>query len=325
MTGTAGMDAEERELFEKSLQQAAGRHTGAELDAALAEVGWQDALAVDPQVAVAGLFEAQGRAAATSSALDAVLSHALGGPPGAAVVLPGLGRTGPAGSVAGERLDVAGVATGGLGARDRALVVAPAGDGGVRAAGVDVADLTLRTAAGIDPALGLVEVTGEDVPVRSAADVAADAWPTAVAAGQRAVSHELIGASRTMLELAREHALERIQFGRPIAQFQAVRHRLAETLVAIEAADAALAAAWDDGSPLAAGVAKALGGRSARTAARHCQQVLAGIGFTTEHDLHRFVRRVVVLDAVLGDSRTLTRGLGRDLLARRSLPSILPL
>jgi hypothetical protein len=318
------MDADERELLEKSLQQAAGRHTGPELDAALAEVGWQDALAVDPQVAVAGLFEAQGRAAATSSALDVVLSHALGRSPGAAVVLPGIGRTDPPGTPAGGRLHVAGVATAGVGGRDRALVVAPAGDG-CRAAGVDVADLTLRSAAGIDPALGLTAVTGEDVPVRSADDLAADAWPTAVAAGQRAVSHELIGASRTMLELAREHALERIQFGRPIAQFQAVRHRLAETLVAVEAADAALAAAWDDGSPFAAGVAKAVAGRSARTAARHCQQVLAGIGFTTEHDLHRFVRRVVVLDAVLGDSRTLTRRLGRDLLATRSLPSILPL
>ena len=59
--------------------------------------------------------------------------------------------------------------------------------------------------------------------------------------------------------------------------------------------------------------------------ARHCQQVLAGIGFTTEHPLHRYVRRVLVLDQLLGDARSLTRRLGEDLLARRSLPSILPL
>jgi alkylation response protein AidB-like acyl-CoA dehydrogenase len=125
--------------------------------------------------------------------------------------------------------------------------------------------------------------------------------------------------------MARDHALERIQFGRPIASFQAVRHRLAESFVAVEAADAALAAAWDDGSALGAAVAKAVAGRSARTAARHCQQVLAGIGFTTEHPLHRYVRRVVVLDRLLGDARSLTRSLGDDLVVRGSLPSILPL
>jgi alkylation response protein AidB-like acyl-CoA dehydrogenase len=72
-------------------------------------------------------------------------------------------------------------------------------------------------------------------------------------------------------------------------------------------------------------VAKAVAGRSARTVARHCQQVLAGIGFTTEHDLHLHVRRTLVLDRLLGDHRSLTRRLGQDLLARRALPSILPL
>ncbi|MBN2623320.1 MAG: hypothetical protein JXA83_08130, partial [Acidimicrobiales bacterium] len=112
---------------------------------------------------------------------------------------------------------------------------------------------------------------------------------------------------------------------RPIAQFQAVRHRLAESLVAIEAADAALGAAWDDPSPVGAALAKAIAGRGARTAARHCQQVLAGIGFTTEHPLHTFVRRVLVLDHLFGDARSLTRQLGADLLARRALPSMLPL
>jgi alkylation response protein AidB-like acyl-CoA dehydrogenase len=128
-----------------------------------------------------------------------------------------------------------------------------------------------------------------------------------------------------MLRMARDHAVERIQFGRPIAAFQAVRHRLADALVAIEAADAALAGAWDDGSPLAAAVAKAVAGRGTRTVARHAQQVLAGIGFTTEHPLHRYVRRAIVLDRLLGDARSLTRRLGEDLLAQRSLPSILPL
>ena len=139
--------------------------------------------------------------------------------------------------------------------------------------------------------------------------------------GRLAVSHELIGAARTMLDQAREHALEREQFGQPIAQFQAVRHRLAEALVAIEAAEAMLEAAWDDGGADAAAMAKAVAGRSAKTAARHCQQVLAGIGFTTEHRFHLYLKRVLVLDQTLGSSSRLIRDLGEQLLRTRRLPA----
>ncbi len=150
-------------------------------------------------------------------------------------------------------------------------------------------------------------------------------WNEAVRIAHLALGHELVGASRRMLELAREHALAREQFGRPISQFQAVRHRLAETHVAIEAADAMLDAAWIDQSPDSAAMAKALAGRGARTAAKHCQQVLAGIGFTTEHDLHHYIRRVLVLDELFGSARTLTSALGRDVLTRGQLPALLPL
>jgi alkylation response protein AidB-like acyl-CoA dehydrogenase len=125
-----------------------------------------------------------------------------------------------------------------------------------------------------------------------------------------------------MLRLARDHAVERVQFGRPIGSFQAVRHRLADTFVAVEAAAAALDAAWDEPSPTTAAMAKAVAGRSARTAARHCQQVLAGIGFTTDHPLHLHVRRAIVLDELLGSARTLTAELGRDILRTRRLPDL---
>jgi alkylation response protein AidB-like acyl-CoA dehydrogenase len=128
-----------------------------------------------------------------------------------------------------------------------------------------------------------------------------------------------------MLELAREHALDRIQFGQPIARFQAVRHRLAESLIAIEMADALLGAAWDDGLPETAAMAKGLAGRSARTAGRHCQQVLAGIGFTKEHDLHRYVFRIHVLDELFGSSARLTTRLGREVVVTRALPPLIPL
>jgi hypothetical protein len=61
-----------------------------------------------------------------------------------------------------------------------------------------------------------------------------------LAGARRALGWWLVGSSRAMLALARQHALDRVQFGRPIAAFQAVRHRLAETLVAIEGAEATL-------------------------------------------------------------------------------------
>src|SRR5262245_11612958 len=312
------MDGEERSLLAKGLRDATARRSGEDLDAALDDLGWPDALAAAPCDAVALLFEPQGAANTRSSALDRVVVAALGLGPDLGVVLPPLGRWSPPGTVADGGLAVAGLATSGLARRDRAVVVA-----GNAAAVVATEGLSLRAIGGIDPGLGLVAVTGERVG--AVAEPAAVPWADAVAAGQRALAHELVGASRAMLELARTHALERVQFGRPIAGFQAVRHRLAEALVAIEAADGALAAAWDDPSPFASSLAKSLAGRGARTVARHAQQVLAGIGFTTEHPLHRYVRRVVVLDRLLGDARSLTRQLGEDLLARRSLPAILPL
>ena len=320
------MDTDERELFAKSLHQVTAAGTGPALDAALVGLGWREALPADPQAAVSLLFEAQGAAGVTSSALEVVVLDALGieADPDAGIVLPPLGRTEPPAQVAGEGVEVGGLGLAALPGRGRAVVVAPTGERCV-AAVVDTAALDLRLVHGLDPRLGLVEVAGGDAPAATRSDHALASWSAAVASGQRALGHELVGASRTMLALAREHALERVQFGRPIAQFQAVRHRLAEAYVAIEAADAALGGAWDDGTPLTAAMAKAVAGRSARTVARHCQQVLAGIGFTTEHDLHLYVRRAIVLDRLLGDSRSLTRRLGEDLLARRALPPLLPL
>ena len=276
------MDAGELELFRSALRQATTNHTGKALEDALDELGWRDALAADRQAAVSTLFELQGEANATSSALDVVMA-------GRPAVLPPLGSY--------DQPTVRGLGT--YAFANSAL------DG-----------VTVRPVDGIDPSLGLVEVTGR-LPIT---DVSS--WSDAVAAGQLALVHELIGASRAMLELARTHALERVQFDRPIASFQAVCHRLAECLVAIEAAGAAAEAAWEMETPLSAMAAKAVAGRSSRVVAKNCQQVLAGIGFTTEHPFHRYLRRVLVLDGLLGDTRTLTKRLGEELLRTRRLPPL---
>jgi hypothetical protein len=310
------MDADVRQLFARSLGEATRKHTGGALDAALEELGWRDALAADEEAAVSALFELQGAHRATSFALDAVLLDALGLDAGA-VVLPSLGKWKPPATPHGEGFLVDGLA---LGERDRLLVVARDGDKDV-AVVASAAGLDVRPIHGLDPALGLVQVRGQ-VDASGAQPVD---WSSAVTRGQRAIGHELVGASRQMLELACTLALERIQFGRPIAQFQAVRHRLAETLVAIETADAALEAAWQDRSAGSAAMAKALAGRGARTAARHCQQVLAGIGFTTEHPLQGVIKRALVLDQLLGSADLLTRELGEQLVTTRALPPLLAL
>jgi acyl-CoA dehydrogenase-like protein len=161
-------------------------------------------------------------------------------------------------------------------------------------------------------------VLDSDLPLRQVE--AGD--PVPLAAGRVALGWWLLGTGRAMLDLARAHALERLQFGRPIASFQAVRHRLAETVVALDGAEATLVAAHDD---LGALLAKAAAGQAALTAARHCQQVLGGMGFTAEHGLHRHVRRVLVLDGLLGSARELTREAGALLLETRSAPRLVNL
>jgi hypothetical protein len=162
--------------------------------------------------------------------------------------------------------------------------------------------------AGLDGELPLRQVpAGEQLPL---------------AAGRRALGWWLTGTGRAMLSLARSHAMDRVQFGRRIASFQAVRHRLAETLVALEGAEATLLATADDLGSL---LAKAAAGQAALVAARHCQQVLGGIGFTAEHGLHRHVRRALVLDGLLGSAVELTREAGAVLRAQGSAPRLVHL
>ncbi|MFF6878970.1 acyl-CoA dehydrogenase family protein [Streptomyces sp. NPDC012474] len=97
----------------------------------------------------------------------------------------------------------------------------------------------------LDPGLPLLRAEPGNLP------------PAAMAAGRRALGWWLLGTGRAMLTLAREHVLNREQFGRPLASFQALRHRLAETYVALEAAEAVLAAAGASEAGSAAGASEA--------------------------------------------------------------------
>ncbi len=320
---------EDLELFERSLAHATASASGAALDAQLEALGWADALALDPQAAIDTLFTLQGANNSTSGALDRVLIDAHFGPEdgevGHAIVLPSLGTGTPPAVLLGEQLRVDGLATASLSSSDLVVVVAEVDshdeveDGEIVAITVDKAQLATQPVRGMDPTLGLSRVHS-DLVLPAGSVIAPVPWDAALARGRLALSHELVGASRAMLELARTHALERIQFGVPISSFQAVRHRLAEALVAVEAAAASCDGAWSNANPFTAMVAKATAGRSARLVARHTQQVLAGVGFTAEHAFHNYLKRALVLDHVLGDAETLTRDVGTFVQVGHALP-----
>lgn len=156
-------------------------------------------------------------------------------------------------------------------------------------------------------------------------------------------SAEAAGGARWCLETAAEHARTRHQFGRPIGQFQGVKHRLADMLVAVEQA---VASTWDaatliDGERLVSeperGEARAqarlavqLGATLALDgyveAAKGAIQVLGGMGFTWEHDVHIHLRRATTSRQLLGGTAPLRAGAARLALegGRRRLTVELP-
>ena len=143
------------------------------------------------------------------------------------------------------------------------------------------------------------------------------------------------GVARWCLETASDYAKVRVQFGRPIGQFQAVKHALADMLVEVEqcAAVAAwdAAAAWSGATPgdegaLSAEVAGALTLDAAAHCAKQCVQILGGIGFTWEHDAHFYLKRAMATRQLLADVGALEDGVANLALAgtRRGLSADLP-
>jgi acyl-CoA dehydrogenase-like protein len=143
--------------------------------------------------------------------------------------------------------------------------------------------------------------------------------------GRVAVAHEILGAAEAAFDLALAHAFTREQFGAPIGSFQAVRHLLAwaRTDCAAVLEVSRKAAALDRAAPQRFDeIAKALAGRNGRRICERALQVLGAIGFTAEQPHHHFHSRVLALDAVLGTSAELTRGLGAWLRESRTDPQI---
>ncbi len=135
-----------------------------------------------------------------------------------------------------------------------------------------------------------------------------DAFARAVDEATAALAIEMVGTCQAIFDIALDYAKERHQFGVPIGSFQATKHKFADMLVALERARAtayfaaATIAEDDDRRPLAVAMAKAAAGDAQRRIAQEGIQILGGIGYTWEHDMHLYVKRAKSGDALFGTS-----------------------
>ena len=305
-----------------------------EADQALNDLGWADLLHASPRQAAAMAFSALGTTGSAATLLDDVVTHALGlgTTPDVCVLFPAPLHANPAEPEPDDPpiffQEDAAVLNGIVSSRiDQAfvMVLAVEGDDGPEFATLQSGFLRNLEVTGVDPAHAYRHVS-----IRARAEYLTPlkvegSWESAMAAARVALAHQLIAGARRMLAEARQHALDRVQFGRPVASFQAVRHKLAESLVQIEGAASVAEACLHDPDPLLAGLAKSLAGQAALTTATHAQQVLAGIGFTAEHRFHLWLKRMLVVDALFGSANWLPTEIGRDLLIYGTVPRLIQL
>jgi alkylation response protein AidB-like acyl-CoA dehydrogenase len=133
-----------------------------------------------------------------------------------------------------------------------------------------------------------------------------------------ALAAEQVGGAQRCLEMSVAYARQRVQFGRPIGAFQAIKHKCADVLLEVESArSAAYYAGWcaferNDDLPAVASLAKACCSDAYVHAASENIQIHGGIGFTWEHPAHLYYRRAKSSDLLFGDA-----SYHRELLARR--------
>jgi hypothetical protein len=166
---------------------------------------------------------------------------------------------------------------------------------------VSAGGVTVEKPQNLDPTRRSARITFDGAP----ATVLTGARQTLVDLSRLILSAEAVGVARECTESAAAYSKDRLQFGRPIAMYQAVKHHCANMAVATELATAAV---WDASRASATGgdqlgytaaVAASLAGPAADLCANLNMQVHGGIGFTWEHDAHIFLRRATTLLSVL--------------------------
>ena len=184
------------------------------------------------------------------------------------------------------------------GGRGLSLFLVEHGAPGLSRRSLDVLDPTRRQAA----------ITFDSVPavLISDADAAGPAVARTLALGAIALANEMAGGCQIVLDMTVEYAKLRMQFGRPIGSFQAVKHRAANMLLDVEHARSAAyhaAAAVDAGDaevPALAALAKAVASDAYRETTAACIQLHGGIGFTWDHDAHLWFKRAKSSEMLLG-------------------------
>ena len=184
----------------------------------------------------------------------------------------------------------------------------------------DAAGLTRTALATMDQTRKQARLDFENVAARPLGESGAG-WPAlSKTLDQAAVglANEMVGGAQKVLEMSVEYAKVRVQFGRPIGSFQAIKHKCADMLLEVESGkSAAYYAAWaaaedNDELPVAASLAKAYCSDAYFHAAAENIQIHGGIGFTWEHDAHLYFKRAKSSEILLGDATY-----HRELLAQR--------
>jgi alkylation response protein AidB-like acyl-CoA dehydrogenase len=188
------------------------------------------------------------------------------------------------------------------------LLAAATTDAGMSlfAVAADADGLSREPLSTLDRTRKVARVRFDDVPARligTDGEAAAGLATTSDLAIVALVA-EQVGAAQRCLDMAVGYAKERIQFGRAIGSFQAVKHRCADMLVLVEGARSAAVhaaeSAGGDELPIAASVAKLTCSEALLQVALDNMRIHGGIGFTWEHDAHLYVRRAKATQLVLG-------------------------
>jgi 3-oxochol-4-en-24-oyl-CoA dehydrogenase len=192
------------------------------------------------------------------------------------------------------------------------LVLPVAIESGVQWVVLDAAQLEIEPVRSVDPLRPLAHVRANAVEVEADRVLSDLSRTHARALITTLLSAEAIGVARWATDTATAYAKIREQFGRPIGQFQAIKHKCAGMIADTERATAAV---WDAARSLddaqedpsatthfefAAAVAATLAPAAAQHTAQDCIQVHGGIGFTWEHDTNVYYRRALVLAACFG-------------------------
>jgi alkylation response protein AidB-like acyl-CoA dehydrogenase len=182
---------------------------------------------------------------------------------------------------------------------------------------VYASEVELVAQRSVDPARRLFRIANPDAGERvSEGPAVVAAAAVAERTATLAAAAALLGAGWMLLESTTEYALQRNQFGRPIGEFQAVKHLLANVALSLTFARplvhaAAVSLAGDATSAREVSIAKLAASEAAYGAARTALQVHGAIGYTTEHDLHLWLKKVYALRSAWG-----TPAAHRDTVAR---------